>query len=86
MKSKLTTKYVRPTHCIYGHTNLFLNQKEIGYIIPNRSKFRTVGENWNFVPTCYAIDFAEKNKINRPHFASNRQKIIRLIKESFNAE
>ena len=46
----ITTKYKRPNQKTHGHTNVFCNEVNVGYIIPDRSKFRTKNENWHFCP------------------------------------
>jgi len=66
----ITEKYIRPTRKDEGYTELYSKGNYIGYILQNRSKFRTVGENWDFVPVSNIY----------PHLsASNRDKIILSI-------
>ena len=65
-------KYIRPTWTDCGHTIIYHNEREVGYIIPNRSKYRTVGRNWDFVP-------AEEKWPTLS--ASNRGELLRLIAE-----
>jgi len=43
------TKYKRPTEKNYGHTEVYVDEKCVGYLIPNHSTFAVVGENYNFV-------------------------------------
>ena len=46
----ITTKYQRPNRTTLGHTNIFCDGVYVGYIIPDRSEFRTKNENWHFCP------------------------------------
>ena len=86
MKTKLSTKYVRPTNCTFGHTKIFLDETYIGYIIQDRSQFRTIDKNWHFCPNSIGIELAQKNSIIAHSIESNRTKTIQSIKEKFNAE
>ena len=44
----MTFKYIRPTNKAHGHTNVFINGTLVGYIMPDRSKFRALHANWTF--------------------------------------
>lgn len=39
-------KYIRPTKKELGHTKIFIDEIEIGYFMPIRSKHRDEGNNW----------------------------------------
>ena len=47
--NELTLKWKRATKKDYGHTQVFLNDKYLGYIIRDISKYRTIGHNFHFV-------------------------------------
>lgn len=68
----ITTKYKRPTQKEHGHTDIFNNGEYIGYIMPDRSPYRTVGQNWVFVSkVTHLVGIAE----------SNRAKLMKRIKK-----
>lgn len=46
---KITYKYKRPTDKHLGHTDVFVDDEYIGYMILERNKFRPKGYNWYFV-------------------------------------
>lgn len=64
-------KYIRPTRKEEGHTEIYWNDEYIGYIIQNRSPYRTVGENWMFTSKSDMIDSLNE---------TNRSKLISTIK------
>lgn len=64
-------RYIRPTSKDHGHTKLFYKHKYIGYIMPNRSRFRAIGENWNFVSKSFGFECER---------APNRDALIALIR------
>ena len=76
---KLTLKYRRSNNIYVGHTAVFLDGQEVGYFLPNRSKFRTA--NWHYCPS-------KGCPFNKWHLlqAYNRKALIRQIEEKFNAK
>lgn len=56
---KIELEYRRPTKKEYGRTDVFYNHKYLGYFLPNRSKYRKQGENYNFVSKCNFIPSLE---------------------------
>ncbi len=90
MKSKLSTKYVRPTNRTFGHTKIFLDNTYIGYIIQDRNQFRAIGKNWCFCPTTDGFSIIHnKGKERYSNYitaTSNRTKMIQEIKRYFNVE
>ena len=68
----LTERYLRPSKKEHGNTKLYWNNHYIGYIMPNKSKFSNVGENWNFVTKDDRL-----SNIN----ATNRSNLIDAVKE-----
>lgn len=85
MHKDLNFSYQRPTNTQLGHTNVFLIYCDInvspdylGYFMPDRSKFRTIGENWVFVPSIVGI------KLGFPIIkTSNRKKLIESLSFHF---
>ena len=67
-------KYKRPTEKAYGHTDVFINSTYVGYMMPDRSKHRVVGENWTFTTKAFNLGYDSTS-------ASNRDKLIQLRKE-----
>jgi len=86
MKATLSTKYVRPTNCTFGHTKIFLDKTYIGYIIQDRSPFRTIDKNWCFCPSADGFSIIHNKEFKYIDATSNRTKMIQSIKEYFNAE
>lgn len=78
MSNNFTYKYKRATDKEHGHTQVFLNGEYIGYMIQNRSRFRVVGENWDFAPA------GEQH--GKYLVASNRKKLVQKIEEYFSSK
>jgi hypothetical protein len=76
----ITFKYIRPTKTTYGHTDVYVGDVYVGYIMPNRSQYRTVGDNWTFSPKMSIIAQYPTIKYLSQ---SNKQKLIDAIKLQF---
>ena len=68
----LTEKYKKPNSKEHGHTEIYFKGIYLGYIMQNRSKFRRIGENWNFDSKHVGVHCC---------FASNRQELMLKIKK-----
>ena len=78
MNENITLKYIRPNQKDLGHTQILFDNNVIGYMIPNKSKFRTVNQNYNIQFT-----FNKKKFITN---VSNRQKAINFLNETIETE
>jgi len=74
--SGLKLKYKRPTDKEEGNIAIFFNDEEIGYMMPVRSKFAKIGDN-------YHIQFSYQGKKYIEKF-SNKQKAIEYLKSIIN--
>lgn len=69
----ITFKYKKETEKELAHTDIIVNNEYVGYLIQEKSKFRTVGQNWFVII-----------KSGGSHPFSTKKKAVDFVKQIYN--
>jgi len=73
----LELKYKKDTDTEFAHTEVYVGSEYLGYFLSNKSKFDSIGENWNFV--------SKSNKVQYFH-SKTKQELINTLTKQVNKE
>jgi hypothetical protein len=63
----------------FAHTEIYLGSELLGYFMPNKSKYATINENWNFVSKSDKVQYfhskTKKELLDTLHKQINKQPV-----------
>lgn len=71
----LTFKNKKETENELAHTQVYQNDKYLGYFLPNKSKYTSLHEHWNFVSECKEVQY---------FYADTKKELVETLNKQVN--